>query len=151
MTAKLPHLQVAIGVVERHGRYLVGRRRKPSHLAGYWEFPGGKRHPGESWQACLRRELLEEVNIAVRIVRRLAPLVYRYPSHSVRMEVFRCRQVAGRPKPLGCAAVRWVTLAELRSLRFPPANQPLVRRLLRLHPRRRRGIIVKDRQRRDHA
>lgn len=124
-------VRAAVAVIERGGRYLISRRRSTDHLGGYWEFPGGKRRAGESWEQCIRREVREELGITIRPVRRLAPLRFRYPDRAVRLEVFRCQLVDGRPRPLGCAAVRWAGARRLRRLRFPPADRPLIRRLSR--------------------
>jgi mutator protein MutT len=128
--AQRPRLvQAAIAVIERDGCYLVSRRRAKDYLGGFWEFPGGKRQVGESWEACLRRELREELDVTVKVVERLTPLCFRYPDRVVRLEVFRCAIASGTPKPLGCQAVRWVRPIQLARLRFPPADRPLLKRL----------------------
>ena len=138
---RLPLMQVAIAVIERNGAYLISRRRPADHLGGYWEFPGGKRHVGESWEACLARELQEELRIAVRVVERLAPIRFRYPDRQVRLEVFRCTVASGKPKPLGCQEIRWVKPAKLARLRFPPADRLLIKLLTGLRQDSRRDII----------
>lgn len=138
---QVPVVQVAAAVIERNGRFLVSRRRSGEHLGGYWEFPGGKRRPGESWTACLRRELMEELGVTAEPAARLASIRYRYPDRVVRLEVFRCRLHAGTPRPLAVQAVRWVTPAQLRRLRFPPADRSLVHQLAPL-PLTRTGAII---------
>ena len=127
----IPLVSAAIAVIERRGRYLVNRRRAQAHLGGLWEFPGGKRRPGESWQACVRREGYEEIGAEISVIRRLPPLRFAYSDRRVRLEVFRCRIIKGRPAPLRTRAIRWVSLTELVRLPFPEANRPLVRRLSR--------------------
>lgn len=122
-------VQVAVALIEHRGRYLVSRRPRSGHLAGYWEFPGGKRHPGESWTACLRREVREELGIEVRPVRRLEPVRFAYPGKTVYLQPFDCAVLRGRPRPLQVLAVRWVTPAQVRRLRMPPADRPLLERL----------------------
>jgi mutator protein MutT len=122
-------IQAAIGLIERRGRYLICQRRAGGFLGGYWEFPGGKREPGESWEACLRRELREELGIAVRAVRRFGTLRYRYGERPVTFRVFRCAVAQGRPRPLEARALRWVPPGSLRRYRFPPANRRLIARL----------------------
>ncbi len=69
-------IEVAAGLIQRDGRYLIARRKAGVHLAGYWEFPGGKREHGESLEECLRRELREELNVLVGI-----PVPYRIVRH----------------------------------------------------------------------
>ncbi|GEM_PF-1341890 len=122
-------VQAALAVIERNGRYLIARRRAGDFLGGYWEFPGGKRLPGESWKDCLRRELKEELGIGARSLTPYMRLRYRYAGRSVLFQVFRCRLAPGRPKPLEAQALRWVSRAQLRRHRFPPANRLLIDRL----------------------
>jgi mutator protein MutT len=121
------HVQSALGVIERRGRFLVQKRGPGKFLAGYWEFPGGKREPGETWRACARRELREELGVAARVGRELMTLRYTYPGRKPKVfKVFRCTIIAGRPRPLASAALKWVSRARLRRMRFPPANGPLI-------------------------
>ena len=122
-------MQVALAVVERGGRYLVCRRAPGSHLAGYWEFPGGKRRPGERWAACVLREAREELGVEVRIIGELPPVRFRYPDRGVILRPFRCRIVRGEPAALAGPEIRWVSRAALRRLTFPPANRPLLQAL----------------------
>ena len=135
-------VRAAIAVIERGGRYLVDRRPPVGHLPNVWEFPGGKRRAGESWTACLRREVREELGVEIRVGRRLAPITHRYPDRRVRLEVFRCAIRSGEPQPLKSQEMKWVTPAGLGRLRFPPANRRLVAFLLRLRPRRWRDKIT---------
>ena len=125
----LKQLHAAIAVIERRGRYLICQRREDDSLGGYWEFPGGKREPGESWEACLRRELREELGVAVRSVQPFGATRYRYPDGMVCFRVFRCAIAGGTPRPLDAQALRWVTPRQLSRYWFPPANQPLLKRL----------------------
>lgn len=127
-------MQVAVAVVEQDGRYLVTRRHRAVHQGGCWEFPGGKRHPGETWQACLRRELAEELGVRARVGKHLITLRFAYSDRRVCLEVFRCR-ISGTPKPLASQAVRWVDVTQLKRLRLPPADRPLIALLALESPR----------------
>jgi mutator protein MutT len=144
-------VHAAIAVIERRGRYLVCRRRTGDFLGGYWEFPGGKCHHGESWAACLKREIREELGVAVAALTPYGDMRYRYRGRTIVFRVFRCRLGAGRrPRPLDAETLRWVTLGELRRLRFPPANRGLIRRLSRpLRDPPRRGKIESKTRRSD--
>ena len=124
-------VRVAIAVVERRGDVLICRRRHHDSFGGYWEFPGGKRKPGESWEACLRRELREELGIRVSRMAPFGRLSHRLRQRQAFFRVFRCRLTGGRPQPLAAQALRWVPTRHLRRYRFPPANKPLLDRLAR--------------------
>ena len=119
-------VDVAIGIVVRNGDILICRRRPTGHLAGFWEFPGGKLEPDESPVACLARELAEEVAITAAVTRVLPVIEHHYPEVSVRLHPFLCRHATGEPRPLACDEVRWVAPRELREFRFPGANAELI-------------------------
>jgi mutator protein MutT len=122
----LQRIQVAAGVIEREGRYLITRRPEGSHLAGCWEFPGGKRHPGESWEDCLRREVREELGIEVEVGPMLHETGHLYPDRRVRLRFYRCRVAAGAPAALGVAEFRWVRAEDLHRHDFPPADREVL-------------------------
>ena len=123
----------ALALIERGGRYLICRRRPGGFLGGFWEFPGGKREPGESWTACLRREVREELGVSITAVTPLCRLRHRYPGRPTFLfHVFRCRIARGRPRPLASQAIRWVAPRALSRYRFPPANRALLARLAAL-------------------
>ena len=123
-------VQAALALIERRDRYLICQRRPKDFLGGYWEFPGGKREPGESWQACLHRELREELGVAIRVAQPYLTLRHRYRSRSIVFKVFHCAIIRGRPRPLAAQTLRWVSVQHLRRYRFPPANRPLLVRLI---------------------
>ena len=122
----LPLVQAAIAVIERRGHFLVSRRKAAAHVGRRWEFPGGKRRVGESWHACLRRELREEMGLEIRITGRMHPIHFRYPDRQVRLEAFRCTIARGVPRSRENQPVRWMTLAQLRRVRIPAANHALI-------------------------
>jgi 8-oxo-dGTP diphosphatase len=116
---------VSAAVVSRHGRYLVTRRLRGTHLEGLWEFPGGKCEPGETHAACLEREILEELGCCVSVGEKLLAVGHDYPDRSVELHFFRCH-LADEPRPLLGQEIRWVPATELRSLPFPPADEELI-------------------------
>ena len=130
MAARPLSIQAALALIERRGRFLICRRKPGDFLGGYWEFPGGKRKPGESWETCLRRELREELGVSIRRIRPDGVLRYRYRDRAILFRVFRCAIAQGRPHPLAAQALRWVPASQLARYRFPPANRPLLTRLL---------------------
>ena len=139
---RLRLVSVAVAVIERRGRYLISRRRLGDHLGGCWEFPGGQRRVGESWQACLQREVREELGVEIRPGRRLAPIRFTYPHKAVYLQPFDCAIVTGRPQALQVLDVKWVTPRQLSAFTFPPADRSLLDRLARLHHRRPPAILL---------
>ncbi len=125
----MAYVPVAIGLVMHQGRILIGRRAAGSHLAGFWEFPGGKRRAGESWENCLRRELKEELGISVDAPVRFWEGRHAYRDRTVWLVALRCRLVRGQARPRASSEIRWVRPADLGDYAFPPANERLLYRL----------------------
>jgi A/G-specific adenine glycosylase len=123
---QVPFYTVAVGVIYRDGRILIDKRRPEGLLGGLWEFPGGKRQRGESLEAALRREVGEELDIAVRVGRRLAVVDHAYSHFRVRIHAFECTWIAGEPRCLTCAAFKWVRPSELGRYAFPAANNKII-------------------------
>jgi 8-oxo-dGTP diphosphatase len=117
---------VTAAVIERGDRFLVTRRQKGVHLEGYWEFPGGKCDPGESLDACLARELREELDVAARIGARIFTTMHTYPERCVELHFFQC-ELLGEPRPRVGQEMRWVRRDELATLELPPADAELIR------------------------
>jgi 8-oxo-dGTP diphosphatase len=126
----LSRIVVAAAVIERGGLFLVTRRLKGAHLEGCWEFPGGKCEPGETHTACLEREIVEELDAAVRVGLELFSIAHAYPDRVVELHFFAC-ELTGEPRPVLAQEMRWVRRDQLRSLEFPPADEELIRRLER--------------------
>ena len=127
----IPHhsVEVAAGLLFRDGNLLITQRRPREHLGGLWEFPGGKREPGETLQECLRRELREELGIEVEVGELLDFVTHEYPEKTVRLTFYRCAWLRHEPRALGCQAFAWVTAAQLAEYAFPPADQKLLQKL----------------------
>ncbi|MEN9602014.1 MAG: Mutator MutT protein [Verrucomicrobiota bacterium] len=124
-------IDVAAGLVERDGLILITQRKIGSHLAGLWEFPGGKREPAETWQDCLVRELHEELAITVTVGELRYETVHHYPEKSVRLRFYAAVLMSGEPRPVDCAAVAWVGPKDLPTYAFPEADRELVALLAR--------------------
>lgn len=125
MTAPSPVIVVTAAVVAREGRYLLTRRLKGTHLAGAWEFPGGKCDPGESLVECLRRELVEELGTRATVGREILSVEHAYPERTVRLHFFETA-LHDEPRALLGQEMRWVTPAALRTLELPEADRGLV-------------------------
>ena len=116
---------VAAALVERDGRMLLALRPPGTHLAGCWEFPGGKLEPGESPEACVVRELDEELGVRALDPRPFTFVYHRYPERAVLILLLTCR-IEGEPKPLQAADLGWFTLDEAYELQMPAADLPLL-------------------------
>lgn len=121
-------IEVVAAVIERDGRILVTRRPAGTHLAGLWEFPGGKPAPGESPEEALVREIREELGARATVGGVLETVDWTYPDKRVRIVFFRCG-LEGEPRPLEGQEMRWVAPDDLTALEFPAADSTLVARL----------------------
>jgi 8-oxo-dGTP diphosphatase len=120
---------VTAAIIQKDNRYLVTRRQPGTHLAGVWEFPGGKCDAGESLTACMARELEEELGIQATVGSEILTTAHEYPDRRVELHFFACRS-AGEPSPLLGQEMRWVARDELANLEFPPADAELIRILV---------------------
>lgn len=127
MDAKV--IEVSAGLVFRDGKLLITQRHANAHLGGLWEFPGGKREPHESFEECLRRELLEELGVDVVVRELFASVTHAYPERTVALRFFRCELRRGEPQTIDCAAVAWVVREQLERYEFPAADAGLLEKL----------------------
>jgi len=120
---------VAALVQDEKGRYLITQRRKGSHLAGLWEFPGGKREADESLEEALRRELAEELSARFAVGQRVETVRWEYPERTIVIHFYRCRLESGTIEPREDQAMAWVAPERLSDFDFPPADRDLIARL----------------------
>ena len=129
--ASPPLIEVVAGVItDARGRILLARRTEGRDLAGLWEFPGGKREPGETPEAALARELLEELGIDAAVGPRVIAVPHRYPHKRLLLDVRRVSTWKGTPKGLDGQALAWVPPHKLASYAMPGADRPVVAALL---------------------
>jgi mutator protein MutT len=121
-----PHFHVTAGLVWKDGKLLITRRPEGSHLAGYWEFPGGKQEPGESLKACLEREMQEELGLEVKAAKHLLQIDHDYEIKSITLHLFLCDWLSGDPTPIGCDEIRWVRPEDLANFKLPPPDLQLL-------------------------
>jgi 8-oxo-dGTP diphosphatase len=121
-----PLIVVTAAVIERDGAFLVTRRPRGVHLEGYWEFPGGKCEEGESHAAALVREIAEELDTEITVGREVFTVSHTYPDRVIELHFFECR-LTGTPRAALGQEMRWVDRGELTSLKFPPADEDLIR------------------------
>lgn len=127
-----PRVVVTAAVIFRQNAFLVTRRLRGAHLEGFWEFPGGKCEPGESHEACLAREIEEELGVRANVGRKLLAVSHAYPERTVELHFFEC-DLLGEPVPMLGQEMQWVERERLDALSFPPADAELIA-LLRQSP-----------------
>lgn len=122
---------VVAAIIERGGRLLVARRAQGAAHSGRWEFPGGKREPGEDDRSALARELREELGVELVV----GPLVWTAAAGARELRFYRYAWREGqRPRALAAEQFRWVRREDLPSYDFPPADDGLVRALAERSP-----------------
>ena len=118
----------AVALIDTEGRILLAQRPEGKSLAGLWEFPGGKVEPGETPEACLIRELREELGIETE-QSCLAPLTFashNYDDFHLLMPLFACRRWHGIVAPQEGQKLAWARAKDLRDYPMPPADEPLI-------------------------
>lgn len=127
---RVPHKVVGAAVtVNRCGEVLVAQRPETSMLGGLWEFPGGTLEPGETMQACIARELQEELGVQVRVGPRLVRVAHAYSHFTIDLHAHWARIQKGRPRAIHCAAFRWLKPHALREPAFSAADLKIVQAL----------------------
>jgi 8-oxo-dGTP diphosphatase len=125
-------LVVAGALCDARGRVLISQRPATKHMAGRWEFPGGKVGSGESERDALARELREELGIQVRRPQFCLRLSHRYPERTVELSFWLVREYAGEPQGLEGQQLKWVPAAQLGREDILEADRPFIEALQRL-------------------
>jgi len=126
MTGARP-TRIAIAVVHHDDKFLIGRRSPAQQLAGYWEFPGGKLHDGETPQQAALRECREETGLEVSIKKLLIIVEQEYDYGPLELHFFLCEPPGPPAEPT--APFRWVAREELACYKFPAGNDAVIARL----------------------
>jgi 8-oxo-dGTP diphosphatase len=130
-TVPKPELHVTAGVLrDSLGRVLIAQRLPGTHLAGCWEFPGGKLRPGEEAYSALRRELREELGIEVIAARPFVRFSHEYPDRMVLLDVWWITEFSGEPSGMEGQPVRWESVERLMHMGLLAADRPIVDALL---------------------
>lgn len=120
---------VTAAVIVRDGLVLLARRPPGSIMAGKWEFPGGKKEPGETLTECLAREISEELGVSIQVGSKLMSVPFSRTAGPHLLHVYVCRLISGRPRPLGVDRLAWVEPARLMDYDLLEADRRVARRL----------------------
>lgn len=129
---KLPQYTIAVGIVSKNGKVLIGKRRPEGMLGGLWEFPGGKKEKNETLRQAAAREIREETGVQARVGRRLMIVRHAYSHFKIVLHAYLCEYLSGTARPLGCEAVKWIYVKELSRYAFPLANQKIIEKLKKM-------------------
>jgi len=126
----VPHFQVTAALIRRDdGRFLIARRPTGGIHGGLWEFPGGKLEEGESLEACLAREIEEELSLSIVVGRRMGSVDHGYPGFGITLHLFECTVAPDAHPPGSGHHIRWVLGRELHRFTLPEADGRLVEML----------------------
>ncbi len=120
-----PHVDITAGIIWKGERFLIAQRRPNDLLGGLWEFPGGRQEEDETLEQCLRREIMEELGVRIRVDGHFMSLKHGYSHFRFTLHAYHCTYLRGKPRPLGCAAYRWVQIPQLGNYPMPRADQKL--------------------------
>ena len=119
-------LEVVCAVLIRNHRVLVCQRAPGKHLAGSWEFPGGKQEEGESLAECLVREIREELAIEIEVGDKFTSVDQGYTHFSITLHALAARYLSGEPQTVGCADWAWILPEQLDDYALPRADRLIV-------------------------
>lgn len=119
---KIPEYQVGLAVIQQDQFFLIQKRPSTGHLAGMWEFPGGKALPGEDVEGAIDRKCGEELGITVKIGKRIARVTHVYSHFKINVSVFLCRVENKNPGAVKKQPMEWITADDLEKYPFPSAN-----------------------------
>lgn len=129
----MKEIEIAVGIIRSHdGQIFITQRGEKSHLAGFWEFPGGKVEIGETPLEALQRELAEEVDINVRDAKFLKTITHQYNDRFIKIHVYLIEQWDGEPFAAEGQPSRWIDEEELNADEFPDANRTIIEMLKNL-------------------
>ncbi len=119
-------IAVAAAIIEKAGKVLAARRKPGSHMAGLWEFPGGKIEKGETPEECLSRELAEELGITTMVGAFIGENTHDYGTKVIRLLAYQVEHITGDFQLIDHDGLRWLALDELDSVEWAPADIPLI-------------------------
>lgn len=126
-----PVIPCGVALIRRGREFLIAQRNPEDSLGSFWEFPGGKKNAGESFEQCVVRETREEVGVEIAVDRKLMEARRHYNGKIIWLNFYLCRYVSGDPRPIECQKALWADVGDLKDYRFPPANERVIEYLLK--------------------
>lgn len=123
-------ISVVCGIITKGNNIFICRRNEEKSLAGYWEFPGGKIKVGESEEEALKRELLEELGMDVKIGQHFITTVHKYPSTTIKLIAYRCQFKQATFSMTDHDLYQWVKVDDLIKWKLAPADLPIANQLI---------------------
>ncbi|MFH1524196.1 MAG: A/G-specific adenine glycosylase [Chloroflexota bacterium] len=128
--ADVPHYVVTAAVLRRNGKVLLAKRPSKGLLGGMWEFPGGKVEQDESLEACLTREIREELGAEIRVGEPFGTFRHAYTHFRITLHAFLCEVADGEPRPIQAAELVWVTPVDMRNYPMGKVDRQIATRLM---------------------
>jgi mutator protein MutT len=125
-----PLYQVAAALIQKEKKFLITQRLDQDKCGGLWEFPGGKQEPGESLEACLVREIYEELAIKISIKKYLFNIEHNYHEARISLHLFHCDLENGAPQCREVQNWKWVEFSAIKDYQFAPADEKVAQRLV---------------------
>ena len=118
-----------VAVIRRNREFLISQRHKEDTFGSFWEFPGGKKDPEETFEQCVAREVQEEIGIEVEVHEKIAEIRRQYHDRIIWLNFFLCTHLSGEPQAVDCQNIAWVDVDKLKDYNFPPANETVIKKL----------------------
>lgn len=126
-----PHIQVTAALIVSNGRVLLARRPNESRHGGKWEFPGGKQETGESLEACLKREIMEELGVDITDLKHLDSVPHDYGDFSLTLHGFTCRLRGTTFQGIDGPNIKWLIPENVMDYDILPPDRALTRALIK--------------------
>lgn len=125
----IPHFTVTAAVLQQDGKILIAQRPQDGLLGGLWEFPGGKQEPGETLEACLSREISEELDVEIKVGALFGTYQHAYTHFRITLHAFHCQITGGKLQPTEHSDVQWVTPAMMNDFPMGKIDREIAERL----------------------
>jgi mutator protein MutT len=130
--SKMPVIPCGIAIIRRGSEFLISQRCEDDTFGSFWEFPGGKRNPGETFEDCVVRETKEELGVDIVVRSKFMELRRQYNEKIIWLNFYLCDYVGGEPRAIECQKTAWSDVDGLKKFRFPPANELVIAKLAEL-------------------